>query len=83
MTTPAIHFNYVTTARAAEIITNGTAAFEPAELAGWYAYDAAKDAGYGFSDDMLLPHLDFIAGEGAVFDEPAALEAARRYASES
>lgn len=67
--------------RAAEIITEGTALFTPAELAGHYAYQAAKEAGYGCDTANLDGHLDIAAEAGAVFDAAEALAVAEALAS--
>lgn len=79
--TPAQHFAYITAERAAEIISGGTAMFTPDQLAGWYAFDAARDNGAGFEDCNLIGHLEFIRSLGAEFDKSSAISAAREYAA--
>ena len=81
MNTPAQHFAYTTTERAAEVVTNGTSMFTPEQLAGWYAFDAAREAGYGYDDANLTAHLEFIADLGAVFDQAGAIAAAHEFAA--
>lgn len=82
MTTPAQHFAYITAERAAEVVTNGTSMFTPEQLAGWYAFDAAREAGLGYCEANIEGHLDFIRDMGAEFNQVGALEAAREFASE-
>ena len=80
--TPAHHFAYVTADGAAEVITRGTAFFTPDQLAGWYAFAAARDAGFGYDDETLDAHLEFIRSIGAKFDATRAIAEARKYATE-
>jgi len=80
--TPAQHFAHITVEHAAEVITNGTSSFTPEQLAGWYAFDAALDAAFGFEDGNISNHLDFIRGVGANFDHSQAMIAARQYAAQ-
>ena len=47
--------------------------FTPAMLAGQYAHGAARDAGYGETEDNIEAHLDFLVEHGAKFDFMAAL----------
>lgn len=51
-------------------------------LAGAYAYDAAKAAGYGFEDANLEAHLEIIQNEGANFEWVQALEHAKYLVAE-
>lgn len=65
----------------AEIINGGGTAFYTAEqIAGQYAFDAARDAGYGLADENLEAHLEFIRSEGARFDWSGAMEEAKKFA---
>lgn len=66
--------------RAAEIVTEGTAFFTPAQLAGQYAFEAARDAGYGTDEETMEAHLEFLREAGATFDAAAAIEAAKAFA---
>lgn len=64
---------------AVEVITAGTALFSPAQLAGQYAFEAAKHGGEGTPAEWAF-HLDLLETEGAVFDRAQALLAARTFA---
>ncbi len=66
---------------AARIITNGTAMFTSFELAGQYAFEAARENGYGCTEEELGAHLDILQGAGAKFDYPRALAIARKFAA--
>ena len=65
---------------AVEIISAGTAFLSPAQLAGQYAFEAAKDGGEGTPAEWAI-HLDLLETEGAVFDRAQALHVARALAS--
>jgi hypothetical protein len=67
--------------RAAEIVTEGTAMFTPAELAGHYAYQAAKEAGYGCDAKNMEAHLELLAEAGGTFDAAEALRVAEALAA--
>ena len=82
MTTHAIHFAHSTLERAVETISEGTSFYTPEQLAGWYAYEASREAGFGYDDDTLEAHLDVIRDAGAVFDQAGAIAAARGFAEQ-
>lgn len=42
-------------------------------LAGQYAWDAASTSGYAVDAESIEGHLEFLAGEGAKFNEAKAL----------
>ena len=67
---------------AAEVVTEGTAMFSPEQLAGQYAFDAAKQADCGFDAATLEAHLDLLEEAGAKFDRPAALQVAQEFAAQ-
>lgn len=60
------------------INVGGTPLFGSNELAGQYAYIAAKESGYGFSDIQLFTHLEYLQQFGAHFDYGGAFKEAKR-----
>lgn len=82
MTTSTILQNAHSNEEAAGIITAGTSFNTSEELAGQYAFDAAKSADYGFDDDTIEAHLDFIKDDGAIFEYSGALNVAKSLAKE-
>lgn len=78
--------NIQTTETIVETINNGgTAMTSVAQIAGYYAWDAATDNlesdndAENITENELDAHLDFLAEAGAKFDRHAALEIARQY----
>lgn len=57
----------------------GGARFDADLLAAAYAFNAAKQAGYGYTDADIEAHLDTLVEYGAAFDYDAAKEIARAY----
>jgi len=68
---------------AAEAVTEGTAMCSSEQLAGQWAFDAAKDAGCGFDAAYLEAHLDFLRDAGARFEPTQALQVAQQFAAEA
>lgn len=46
--------------------------FTASQLAGQYAFNAAKEAGYGLTAEDMQGQLEYLAEAGAVFDEAQA-----------
>jgi len=67
---------------AAEIVTEGTAMFSPEDLAGQYAFDAAREADWGLDSDTLKAHLGFLADAGGQFASSEALKIAEAFAAQ-
>lgn len=57
----------------------GLTAEEQNVLAAIYAYTAAKDAGYGLTEENFEGHLECLADAGAKFDTTQALRLAEDY----
>ncbi|MGP9800522.1 hypothetical protein [Rheinheimera sp. NSM] len=51
----------------------GTELRDGDQLAGHYAYDAAKNAGYGMEEADFEAHLEFLRDAGAVFNSTKAV----------
>lgn len=65
---------------AARIVTEGTAMHSPEELAGQYAFEAARAGGEGLPVEWP-EHLDSLEEAGAVFDRTRALAIAGEFAA--
>ena len=79
---------YVTLERIVAIINEGGTCegmegieFSGEQLAGQYAFDAAKASGYPIDESALDAHLDFLAESGAEFDRSTAIEHGLRLAA--
>lgn len=75
--------NILTLNRIVETINDGgTSSSTPAELAGYYAYDAALDGSDDIGtidEDTIAAHLDVLAEHGAQFDYSDAVSQAMLY----
>lgn len=47
--------------------------FTPAQMAGQYAFEAARESGWPVDESALDAHLDFLAEAGAEFDRSGAI----------
>ena len=68
--------------QAAAIVSEGTAFFSSNQLAGQYAFEAAKEAGDGFAYESLVFHLECLADAGADFDAVEAVKIAERFVAD-
>jgi len=65
-----------------DIINGDTSNLGSDYIAGEYAFDAAKENGFGLTEGNFDFHLDYLKDAGANFDSAEAIAVARQFAAE-